>query len=66
MTRSHKRTIRIGSKKVVEIKQENISDTEGKGSRVSIRNNNLKRPQRGQDKEKRVNILRFGKKDPRT
>ena len=49
--------------KVVEIKQESISDTKGKGGRVSIRNNNLKRSRRGQDKENRGNILRFGKKE---
>lgn len=52
--------------KVVEIKQESISDTKGKGGRVFTRNNNLKRSRRGQDKENRGNVPRFGKKETTT
>lgn len=52
--------------KVVEIKQESISDTKGKGGRVFTRNNNLKRSRRSQDKENRGNVLRFGKKETTT
>lgn len=52
--------------KVVEIKQESISDTKGKGGRVFTRNNNLKRSRRSQDKENRRNVLRFGKKETTT
>lgn len=68
---SHKRTVRIGSNQVVEIKQDNIdkarkNDTKCKGGRVSIKNKGLKTSQTSQDKENRGNIFRFGKKETTT
>lgn len=39
--------------KVVEITQESISDTKGKGGRVFIRNNNLKRSKGSRQRKQR-------------